>query len=110
MLSKNLLTPAQTGAALLDKKFPDWAKKIDVRYLNMASAVNCVLGQLYGTSENGCAELGGDNPRDFLFAHGFMATPIGGLERNLEALKADWCACIERRVPSLNKKIEAFAF
>ena len=39
---------AVRGAEFLDERRPGWAKEIDRERLNMRSACNCVLGQLYG--------------------------------------------------------------
>lgn len=46
------------GVAFLDKKSPGWRKKIDLRYFNVASGQQCVLGQLHGSYGNGIRALG----------------------------------------------------
>jgi hypothetical protein len=37
------------GVALLDQAAPGWANKIDLGFLNLEDACNCVLGQVYNT-------------------------------------------------------------
>ena len=34
------------GAKFLDKKFPNWAKEVVIKYLDMSDASHCMLGQL----------------------------------------------------------------
>jgi len=38
---------------LLDKNRPQWQQKIDLSLLDMSSAQNCILGQLYGDYSDG---------------------------------------------------------
>jgi hypothetical protein len=39
------------GAALLDERMPGWEAKIDLDRLDLNSAWDCVLGQLYGQDD-----------------------------------------------------------
>lgn len=55
---------ALRGAALLDQHRPGWERELELYLLNMHSCSNCVLGQLYGTYENGCHALNVDRIRD----------------------------------------------
>lgn len=48
---------AETGAALLDRRFPDWAEQIDLDSLEMSVSETCILGQLYGSYWQGLAAL-----------------------------------------------------
>jgi hypothetical protein len=48
---------AARGAALLDQRWPGWADAIDPRRLDLASAEDDVLGQLYGSFDEGLGEL-----------------------------------------------------
>jgi len=52
-----------TGPSLLDDKYPGWYKKIDLEKLDMYSAYNCILGQLYGTFRKGFRDLHLDDDR-----------------------------------------------
>lgn len=36
------------GVALLDEREPNWRDQVDPRYLDMRTACNCILGQVYG--------------------------------------------------------------
>src|SRR5690242_21290677 len=36
------------GARLLDRKIPDWRKRIDIDRLNMRYTDTCIIGQLFG--------------------------------------------------------------
>jgi hypothetical protein len=54
---KNLCLKVQKGAKFLDKKYPNWYKKIKLDRLDMEWAENCVLGQLYGEYSVGLATL-----------------------------------------------------
>jgi hypothetical protein len=45
------------GAALLDSHDPMWWKKINYRSLDIGSCIRCVLGQVYGTFEEGLEVL-----------------------------------------------------
>jgi hypothetical protein len=47
------------AVTLLDRAKPEWADKIDLTRLNMASGHSCVLGQLYGNYFGGMAALFG---------------------------------------------------
>lgn len=46
------------GAALLDEKFPDWYKRIDLDALAMDNCCRCVLGQLFGLYSEGAERIG----------------------------------------------------
>lgn len=52
----------QRGVGLLDRKMPDWYRRINTDRLSMISKSNCILGQLYGTYETGLYRLGCDGP------------------------------------------------
>ena len=92
-----LATPSRRGAVLLDKKCPDWFERIDMASLDMSGACNCILGQLYGSSESGCDALGVENYRSFRPIYGFEASSIGGYKENADALTREWCEHIEDR-------------
>lgn len=38
-------TNVSETAEIMDKCFPQWANKIDIRKLNLSDAYNCILGQ-----------------------------------------------------------------
>jgi hypothetical protein len=48
---------AQRGAQLLDRHWPGWADKVDAQRLDLASGEDNVLGQLYGSFDEGQDEL-----------------------------------------------------
>lgn len=50
---------ASRGAALLDKRQPGWAQRVDVERLNLGSDRGCVLGQLFGDYLTGAEGLSG---------------------------------------------------
>ena len=45
------------GAALLDKKKPGWARKVDMRTFTMLYPDTCTLAQCFGTYEQGRQKL-----------------------------------------------------
>lgn len=45
------------GAALLDAEIPGWVQRIDLDRFRMSSCSRCILGQLFGSFENGLDEL-----------------------------------------------------
>jgi hypothetical protein len=45
------------AVTLLDEKYPEWWKKINVDKLNMGDYQNCILGQLYGSYCTGLDKL-----------------------------------------------------
>ncbi len=49
---------AGAGAAHLDQVEPKWADRIDLTRLDLYKHRDCVLGQLYGHYDTGCAALG----------------------------------------------------
>jgi hypothetical protein len=93
-MSANAAERVAAGAALLDRKVPGWAERIDLAALSIASCTRCVLGQL-APDVDGC----GFDP-DF----GFDA---GDLDRNerviarlgeYAALDAEWKRVIRERL------------
>ena len=92
-----LPTPSRLGAMLLDERCPGWFERIDMATLDMSGACNCILGQLYGSSESGCNALGVKNYRSFRPTYGFEASSIGGYMKNADALTREWCEHIEDR-------------
>lgn len=101
-------SPAHQGAALLDKRFPDWFTRINLDRFTISSGRHCVLGQLYGSVERGwpllCAEISHDSrfdARQALIEYGFSATTIGGYEKNLHELNNAWLTEIDRRIPGI---------
>lgn len=95
-------SPSSKGAKLLDDAMPGWAGLINVETLDMSGARMCILGQLYGSSEEGCRVLGMDNYRSFRPTCGFEASSIGGYAENCQLLKCDWLTQISMRIPSVH--------
>lgn len=46
------------GVALLDREYPGWDRVIDLETLDVASYTDDILGQLYGSYNDGVAALG----------------------------------------------------
>jgi hypothetical protein len=82
------------GAALLDRKVPGWAERIDLGTLSIASCTRCVLGQLDGAAD-GC----GFDP-DFGFDAGDLDRNERVIARLSEyaALDAEWKRVITERL------------
>lgn len=47
-MTPSAIDRAHRGAILLDRRQPDWWKKIDLRILNLRLSKLCILGQVYG--------------------------------------------------------------
>lgn len=45
------------GAALLDEQVPGWERRIDPDRLDVTSACGCILGQVFGSYDDGCRQL-----------------------------------------------------
>lgn len=86
------------GAALLDEKHPGWDRLIDLETLDMTSGTRCVLGQLYGTLDDGEAVLG--LGRAQTARHGFICTSAAFYGCICGELAAPWRAEIARRLGS----------
>lgn len=56
--NNDLAARVRRGAALLDRKIPGWAKKIDAHRIEIHCCYNCILGQLYGHYDDGFHALG----------------------------------------------------
>jgi hypothetical protein len=52
------MTPAEKIATLLDEKRPNWYNEVDTKTLDMDSAQECLMGQLYGQYNLGMAAVG----------------------------------------------------
>ena len=56
----------------------DWRKKIDAQTLAMSSVDNCILGQIFGSYEEGLTALGmGQAPNSENASYGFTSTGYG---------------------------------
>lgn len=62
------------GAALLDQRRPGWEHDINLGRLDISFGSTCILGQLYGTFENGLAKVfvGFSLTAEPAFEHGFI--------------------------------------
>ena len=47
--SREIRECVRSGATMLDRTHPGWWNKINTRILNIASSINCVVGQLSGS-------------------------------------------------------------
>lgn len=57
MFQRIAATRAARGAAFLDRIHSGWFKKVRPNILDIGSATNCVLGQLYGDFSRGCCRV-----------------------------------------------------
>lgn len=85
----------QHGAALLDQHRPEWWKIINLDELRMDNTCNCVLGQCYGTFDQGKLALDLDiaRPTHQDAAHGFEYYAPGDYRR----LQNEWVRVITER-------------
>lgn len=98
----------QKGAALLDKRVPGWAGRINQFTFDIDSFRLCVLGQLFGRYGDGIFELFGlgysTEPED----HGFY--PVESLTKS-SAKEQDRIADRKERnslwLSEINKRLEA---
>jgi hypothetical protein len=92
-MSTTIAERVAAGTALLDAREPGWWERINVGELRIDSHRNCILGQLYGTFDDGMAHHDLwhlDGKPDV--RHGFMWT--GG---NTDRLAAEWKRVITER-------------
>lgn len=54
---EDLRAKVERGAKLLDEKLPEWRSKIDLDLLDISTATQCVLGQLFGDYRVGLSQL-----------------------------------------------------
>lgn len=91
------------GAALLDKKYPGWAKNINCDELRIESCDKCVIGQLYDWFHVGASalNLNGDG-KDMGFA--LYSRAIDGPSEANE-LRAAWLTEIQSRRVALAAEV-----
>lgn len=96
MTDNDYSTEVAAGFGLLTLKMPDWLARTEPETLNMYDGRYCVLGQVYGTYANGCADLNlsADDERryGFLIPHSDdgLVVPVFAYWR----LTATWRAAI----------------
>ncbi len=61
----------EAGIKLLDELVPAWRGRIDVLRLDINSARNCILGQLFGTFFSGVITLRSLGAKGNTFEYGF---------------------------------------
>lgn len=92
------------GVVLLDRDQPNWHRKI-VRKINICSAHDCVLGQVYGDYFVGKRTLGLDQLSSM--RHGFFATRVFSQRRFnriwARVIRARQAADPERSTVSITK-------
>lgn len=81
-------TRVARGVALLDRKAPGWVDRIDLDTLELSSAFDCVLGQLYRGFGAGMYALNLD--RESAMAHGFLTSNMDFYDE----LQAEWIRVI----------------
>lgn len=93
------------GATFLDGRIPDWYERITVSDLIMSDCLNCVLGQLFKTYNQGIIQCTGinvhqanmeemDNAHVWAIEHGFTIDYSQGNEREWRDL---WVEQIRQR-------------
>ena len=83
----------QRGALLLDKKKTGWEWEVSTVELQLFSALDCVLGQLFGSYDRGFKELKLTKNKQ-LVEHGFMWDNIGcfdDIRKQVRTLETYWC-------------------
>ncbi len=96
------------GAAYLDEKFPDWAKKINKKTIRMESNRFCILGQLAASKGYKGKDIALSFAEDINLSedkqgtHGFECTHSSIEENNAQA--DFWRAEIDKRLPSKPSK------
>ena len=94
------MSPAEKGAALLDRVKPDWADKIDLDTFDLSSTIYCIIGQLYPRYHEGLEALGLDH-NDILIRvtnqedYGFYAKSSDDDE--WDELQQEWIDLINER-------------
>ena len=89
------------GARMLDARFPEWAKKINLETFRIEDGDRCVLGQTFGVYQRGLEILDIDdidNERPYMY--GFLGDDAGdsaGRGANWHTLQEDWVAVITAR-------------
>jgi hypothetical protein len=87
------------GIKLLDEHVPGWHKSVTPGTLDCTSGRNNVLGQLFGTSEEGCIILGsGAGDRDFLFHFGFCVNSLENWKAQARLVDDTWMSAILSRM------------
>jgi hypothetical protein len=80
------------GARVLDEVCPGWVKRIDLAVLDIASCLDCVLGQLYGTFDDGAMVV-----EDFSVGLARLGFDVEIGTHDVAALNQAWRAEIARR-------------
>lgn len=84
------------GAAFLDEKRPGWFNEIDNATLDIASAKECVCGQLFGSYSTGIGTLGASTHS---VDYGFVVT-----DTTREELNIAWCEAITARKTKIEER------
>jgi hypothetical protein len=91
------------GAALLDKKYPGWDRRIDMNALDMSNECACVLGQLEGPYWSAIERMWPDGAwRGRAASHGFnlaydINDSIDSLPSQFDLLQLAWTELITAR-------------
>lgn len=94
------------GARYLDRVKPDWYGLVDVETLNLISAEDCVLGQVFGDYETGLSHLFGGNGPDLTdrIEYGFTNTAVF---EDLPELNEVWALVVDaRKMPVTVEELE----
>ncbi len=100
------ITACSRGVGLLDTVFPDWWQSINPDTLDCTSGRHNVLGQIYGTSEQGRIMLGsGAGDRDFLFHHGFCVNSLENWKEQARLVDTLWRMGVSERKNTYRPKV-----
>lgn len=81
------------GAAFLDERWPGWWKRVNSRTLNVESCLNCVLGQLFGSYQEGMDWVSDMTGHKFACRYGFATGTMG----NYKLLTELWVEVLTQR-------------
>jgi len=81
---------AAAGAAFLDEKSPGWRDWVDPTILAMSDEHMCVLGQLYGSYDNGLQALDMMDDAERSYALGFDSESSALNDQRIQDLQTVW--------------------
>lgn len=88
------LIRVNAGIALLNSLNPGWVKKIKMRDLDLGNGQTCVLGELYGSFDNGKSQLGLSN--ELTTALGFFVPDEENSNDEYDTLTDVWAKKIRK--------------
>lgn len=105
------LSPAQRGAALLDRIQPNWASRVNPETLDIQFGDRCVLGQVFGDYWDALSDLGLTHGESDSLGFG-LAAEVGLLDNDdfsfalrdqcWKALRDEWLTLVQERIGAVN--------